>query len=254
MNIEDQGIPVAKIYFEGDKKKNRIISVERNPENIDHYFTEISLTKPKEHIQDIPNKKTERQILYVTGASGSGKSYYTMKYCLEYKKMFPKNSIYLFSSIDEDSSIDKVKGMKRVRLSNDLLTADLSIKDFEDSMVIFDDTDVIRNKAMRLKVNSILNMILETGRHTNTSCILTYHMATNGLETKRILNEAHSVTFFPHSLGGRSLKYLLENYFGLDKDQIKKMKKLPSRWVTIKKTFPMVCLSEKDAFVLNVDD
>jgi len=254
MNLEDVGVPVALITFEGDKKKNKTLSIEQDKSNVEDYLKELKLTKPKEKIQHIPNKKTERQILYITGASGSGKSFYTKLYCDQYKKMFPKNDIYLVSSIHEDSSIDKVKGLKRIKLSNEILTTDLQAADFKDSMVIFDDTDCITNKVMRLKVNGILNMLLETGRHTNTSVIYTSHLATNGLDTKRILNEAHSVTIFPHSLGGRSLKYLLENYFGLDRHQIKKIKTMPSRWVTLIKSFPMVVLSEKEAYVLNLPD
>lgn len=254
MNTEDIGIPVAMIHFDGDKKKNKILSIERDKSNVSDYLKELKLAKPKEKIQHIPNKKSERQILYITGASGSGKSYYTKHYCDEYRKMFPKNPIYLISSINEDSSIDKVKGMKRIKLSNELLTTDLKADDFKDSLIIFDDTDCITNKIMRAKVNGILNMLLETGRHTNTSVIYTSHLATAGLDTKRILNEAHSITIFPHSLGGRSLKYLLENYFGLDRHQIKKIKTLPSRWVTLIKSFPMVVLSEKDAYVLNLPD
>jgi hypothetical protein len=254
MNTEDIGTPVALITFEGDKKKNKTLSIENDKFNVTDYFKHIKLTKPKEKIQYIPNKKTERQILYITGASGSGKSYYTKQYCDQYRKLFPKNPIYLISSINEDSSIDKVKNMKRIRLTNELLMTDLKVDDFKDSLVIFDDTDVITNKIMRMKVNGILNMLLETGRHTNTSVIYTSHLATNGLETRRILNEAHSITIFPHSLGGRSLKYLLENYFGLDKHQIKQIKTLPSRWVTLVKSFPMVVLSEKEAFVLNLPD
>jgi hypothetical protein len=254
MNLEDVGVPVALITFEGDKKKNKTLSIEQDKSNVETYLKELKLTKPKEKIQHIPNKKTERQILYITGASGSGKSFYTKLYCDQYKKLFPKNDIYLVSSINEDSSIDKVKGLKRIKLSTELLTTDLQAADFKDSMVIFDDTDCITNKIMRMKVNGILNMLLETGRHTNTSVIYTSHLATNGLDTKRILNEAHSVTIFPHSLGGRSLKYLLENYFGLDKHQIKKIKTLPSRWVTLIKSFPMVVLSEKEAYVLNLPD
>jgi hypothetical protein len=253
MNTEDIGSPVAKIIFDGDKKKNKILSIERSSDNVTDYLTELKLTKPKERIQQIPNKKSERQILYVTGASGSGKSYYTKAYCDEYTKMYPKNKVYLISSINEDSSIDKVKGLKRLKLDNDLLITDLKADDFKDSMVIFDDTDCLTNKIMRMKVNGILNMLLETGRHTNTSVIYTSHLATNGLDTRRILNEAHSITIFPHSLGGRSLKYLLENYFGLDKHQIKQIKKLPSRHVTLIKSFPMCVISEKDAYVLNVD-
>lgn len=254
MNLEDVGVPVALVKFEGDKKKTKTLSIEQDKSNVGEYLRELKLIKPKENIQYIPNKKSERQILYITGASGSGKSYYTKHYCDEYRKMFPKNAIYLISSINEDSSIDKVKGLKRIKLTNDLLTTDLKADDFKDSMVIFDDTDCLTNKIMRMKVNGILNMLLETGRHTNTSVIYTSHLATAGLDTKRILNEAHSITIFPHSLGGRSLKYLLENYFGLDKHQIKKIKTLPSRWVTLIKSFPMVVLSEKEAYVLNLPD
>ena len=211
MNTEDVGTPVALITFEGDKKKNKTLSIENDKANVADYLKHIKLTKPKEKIQYI-------------------------------------------SSINEDSSIDKVKNMKRIRLTNELLMTDLKADDFKDSLVIFDDTDCLTNKTMRMKVNGILNMLLETGRHTNTSVIYTSHLATNGLETRRILNEAHSITIFPHSLGGRSLKYLLENYFGLDKHQIKKIKTLPSRWVTLVKSFPMVVLSEKEAFVLNLPD
>jgi hypothetical protein len=40
--------------------------------------------------QHIPNLNTERNILYVCGQSGSGKSYYIKKYAEEYKKIFPK--------------------------------------------------------------------------------------------------------------------------------------------------------------------
>lgn len=254
MNLEDVGTPVAIISFDGDKKKNKVLSIENDKSNVSEYLKELKLTKPKEKIQYIPNKKSERQILYITGASGSGKSFYTKAYCDQYKKMFPKNEIYLVSSINEDSSIDKVKGLKRIKLSNELLTTDLKADDFKDSLVIFDDTDCLTNKIMRMKVNGILNMLLETGRHTNTSVVYTSHLATNGLDTKRILNEAHSITIFPHSLGGRSLKYLLENYFGLDKHQIKKIKTMPSRWVTLVKSFPMVVLSEKEAYVLNLPE
>jgi hypothetical protein len=65
------------------------------------------------------------------------------------------------------------------------------------------------------------------------------------------LNECKSVVIFPSGLGGRSIKYLLDNYFGLDKDQIKRIKKLPSRWVCINKGFPMSVIADKDAYVLN---
>jgi hypothetical protein len=118
-------------------------------------------------------------------------------------------------------------------------------------MVIFDDCDCITDKKMKLKVQGIQNSILETGRHFNVYCCISSHLACAGNETKRTLNEAHSITFFPHSLGGRSLKYLLEGYLGLDKEQIKKVKNTPSRWITIIKSYPQVCLSEKEIYTIS---
>ena len=210
-------------------------------------------SKPKLHFQPAPDKKTERSITYITGASGSGKSYYTKMYCDEYKKLYPKREIYLLSSINEDTSIDKIKGLKRINMDK-LLSEPLSAVDFKDACVIFDDTDCLTNKAMRMKVQELLNSVLETGRHYQTEVIYTSHLATDGYNTKRILNECKSVVIFPSGLGGRSIKYLLEGYFGLDATQIKRIKKLPSRWVCINKGFPMSVVADKDAYVLNSPD
>jgi len=254
MNYENIGKVVAKVINKNDRKKDKIISISDKTADLDNPMNKIVLTKTFETIQQIPNKQQERQILYITGASGSGKSYYTQLYCSEYKKLFPKNEIYLFSSINEDSSIDKIKGLQRFILDDAFLKEEIIAEDFKNSMVIFDDTDVISNKALKFKINSILNILLETGRHFNASVIYTSHIATAGIDTKRILNEAHSITIFPSSLGGRSLKYLLDNYLGFDKEQIKKVKKLDSHWTTICKTFPMVILSEKEAYLLKNDD
>ena len=254
MNFENIGKIVAKVVNENDKKKDKIISVSDKTDDLDNPMKKIVLTKSFETIQQIPNKQQERQILYITGASGSGKSYYTQAYCKEYKKLFPKNEIYLFSSINEDSSIDKIKGLNRFVLDDTFIKEEIMTEDFRNSIVIFDDTDCISNKILKNKINSILNQLLETGRHFNTSVIYTSHLATAGLDTKRILNEAHSITIFPSSLGGRSLKNLLENHLGFDRHQIKKTKNINSRWATIMKTYPMVVLSEKEAYLLKNDD
>ena len=50
------------------------------------------------------------------------------------------------------------------------------------------------------------------------------------------------------------MKYLLDNYLGLDKQQIRKLKRLDSRWVTVIKSYPMIVIGEKQAFMLNNDD
>jgi hypothetical protein len=48
------------------------------------------------------------------------------------------------------------------------------------------------------------------------------HETNKGNATKLILLEAHSITLFTKTIGGRLLKYVLETTFGLDKNQIKR--------------------------------
>jgi len=253
MNVENQGQAIALIQDTDKKKANTLLSIEPKKENVVNYMKEFKL-KDSQHFQQIPNISVERNILYVTGASGSGKSYYTKNFVDQYKKIYPKREVYLFSSLSDDSSIDKIKNLRRIKLTPEFLNDDITAKDFKDALVIFDDTDCITDKRVKLKVNGILNSLLETGRHFSSSVIYTSHSACNGADTKKILNECHSITIFPTGLGGRSLKYLLDQYLGLDKAQIARVKHLNSRWVTIVKSYPMVVLSEKEAYVLNVSD
>nr|WPF46716.1 MAG: putative packaging ATPase [Lake Baikal virophage 10] len=248
MNFENIGDPIALLVNTKDKKKNKVLSI-GNPKDSINSFNEFEIKNEHEHFQQIPNKHTERNILYITGSSGSGKSYYTAQYIKEYKKIYPKRDIYLFSSVGDDAQLDKLK-VKRIKLNNDLLSETLTAQDFKDCLVIFDDTDAITNKPLKIKVNQILDSILQTGRHYNVSCILTFHTATGGRDTKMILNEAHSITIFPHNIGGRSSKYLLDGYLGLDKHEIKDIKVNPSRWVSILKTYPKIVLSEKNVYTL----
>ena len=254
MNFEKKGKIIVEIKdSENDKRRtkkkdNKFLYVDDKANNsIDHYECDYNET-----IQQLPDKETERSILYITGPSGSGKSYYTKNYILEYKKMFKNNNIYIFSSLDSDETLDKIPKIKRIKFTDKFLSYDFKISDFKDSLVIFDDVDSETNKLKKIKIFSILSMILNTGRHERVSCIFTSHMSCAGNETKLILSEAHSITIFPKNMGNRSLFYLLDSYFGLDKHQIKYIKDVKeSRWITIIKTYPSVLISEKEAIVLN---
>lgn len=257
LNFEAVGQPICIMANRDDDKKktrasNPIVCVSETKTGLARPFDELSLEgRDDQYFQLIPNPETERQILYVTGSSGSGKSYFTKKYCREFARVFPKRPIILISSVDKDESVDDIKNLKRLKLkSPEFLEEDFVIDDFKECLVIFDDTDCITDKKLRTKVNGILGMILETGRHTSTYCIYTSHLATAGNDTKRILNESHSITFFPRTMGGRMLKYLCEGYLGLDKKEIDHLKKIPSRSVTVMKTYPKTIVGDKDIFLL----
>jgi len=250
LNFENEGDKIAII--QGTKGKNIPILCIGNGARQE--YKEIKL-KEGETFQHVPNVNKERDILYITGQSGSGKSYYTAQYCLQYKALYPKRHIYLFSALSEDKgSLDLVKGLKKVKLDDDFINDDdITIDELKDSLVIFDDVDNLK-KGLKNKIWTLMNSILQTGRHTNTSAIITYHLPTNSHETKLILNECHSITFFPATMGGAKLKYLLDAYLGMDKKEIQKVKKLKSRWITVFKTYPKVILSQGDAFIPSMDD
>lgn len=76
-------------------------------------------------------------MFYITGASGSGKSWYVAAYCTEFKRIFLKRDIYLISSLSDDSSIDRIKGLQRIKLNDEFLKTDLTSDDFKNALVIF---------------------------------------------------------------------------------------------------------------------
>ena len=115
----------------------------------------------------------------------------------------------------------------------------------------FDDIDVISDKKIREAVYSTVNQILEIGRHFKIHCIVANHLPTNGMDTRRILNEAHTVTYFPRSAGGK-IKYLLEEYVGLDRKQIAYMKRQQPRACTIFKNYTQCYLLQHEIGLLDL--
>ena len=251
LNFDKVGKFLAKI--DGGKYKNKIVSVSTDKDNdeITKDFTNLHLKDGK--LQQIPNPDTEREILYITGASGSGKSHYTREYVKNYLKLYPNNKIYCFSALKEDETLDEINVL-RLKIDDSLFTQPLLAEEFKDSLVIMDDIDCISNKKHRNAVIDILNEILETGRHFRTSLILTYHLATNGHNTRKILNECHSVTFFPFSGSMVGKKRLLVDYCGLDKATLKKVKNTNSRWCTFFKNYPNIVMTEQNIWLCSNDD
>lgn len=237
------GRPIAKI--KGGKLDGNIIYI--SPEE-DEEIGLRSLELPAgSKFQPIPDKTKERDCHYITGASGSGKSTWARKFIKEYQSLYNKGKkqrpIYLFSRIKEDSSLDSIKP-NRIKIGENLIQDPLHLEDFKNSLVIFDDTDIIKPKIIRDSVDHIRDEILQGGRHHNITCVVTNHNLV-GRELKTVLNECHTITFFPSNYN-RGLKYLLVEYLGLDRHQIKKIRKTKSRWVTVFKTYPQVILTENE--------
>lgn len=252
MNFEGVGLSIAKVINENNKTE-KILSVEDDEEKVKDYFKEYKCLKG-EKVQQIPIKERSRDVLFVSGQSGSGKSTYSRKYIEQFHKMYKKRPVYVFSYFQEDPSLDSLKYLKRIPLNDEFASTQLSLEDFRDSLCLFDDIDCVKQKKIRDKLFNILHSLLELARHVNCTVIYLSHLSTKGHETRTILNECISSTIFPKNMNARGFKYLLESYFGLDKKQIKRIKQLKSRAVTIVKTYPNVVIYEGGAYVLECDD
>ena len=160
-------------------------------------FEEIKLNKDEIFIP-VPNINKSRDVNYIFGQSGSGKSYWVMQYAKQYKKMYPRRSIYIFSTLDSDpEGLDKIGKINRIKLDDEFINAEMvDTKEFENSLVIFDDVDNVPEKKTKKIIWSYMNNFLQVGRHFNISLAITFHVSCNGNDTKMILNEATSISFF----------------------------------------------------------
>jgi nucleoside-triphosphatase THEP1 len=258
-NSDDIGRPICKIV--GGTDNNEVISLDTEASNINindkkkglkgkkkiDYFESLELDKPA-IFQQLPNTKTEREVGMITGQSGSGKSYYANKYIAEYKKAFKKNPIYFFSVLEDDTSIND-KLVKRIKLNESWIDEALILEDVKDSLCVFDDIEMIKDERIFKQVFKFINEILTTGRHTNTSCILTIHQA-NKPYIRDFLTEVHWYVYFPRGSNSR-INYVLENYIGIDKKEIKYIKNLETRWACIFRQYPNCVMTERNLFMLS---
>lgn len=198
----------------------------------------------------LPQKKVVEK-LYVSGPSGAGKSTYCGNWLKEYRKMYPDDEVYVFSSVQQDKVLDK---FDPERIPMDLNVAQLQPQDFAESVCIFDDVDTITDSRVRKAVCALRDNLLECGRHYETRMLATSHIIANYNSTRRLLNEATSVSFFPKAGSSFHVKRFLQHYAGLSKKQISRILALPSRWVSLYKTYPMFILYEKGAYVLCDDE
>lgn len=190
----------------------------------------------------------KRQVWYVAGQSGSGKSYFARGIAESYKKLYPDREVYLISKLNEDETLDKSKIAKPQRISLDSLVNDPpELEEFQSCLVIFDDFDTL-DKPYDKVVHKLIEDLCIMGRHTNTSMLILSHYLTNYKKTRLILGEANFLVVYPLATSFKALKYVCEHYGGLDKEQIQQMKKL-GRWVCIHKNYPVYVLSAHSAYL-----
>lgn len=206
----------------------------------------------------LPNTdENKRDVYYVAGASGSGKSYIATQIAKNYNKLYPDREIYIVSKLDDDSTIDK-SGINIQRIDWRKLINNFDINIFSNCMIIFDDCDTIEGKEGKLLKNVIDDIAIMGRRHSeaqgNITLLFLTHYLTNYKATRLILNEATHLILYPQNSSYHQLYYILKNYVGLDDNESRKLKKLGSRWISIHKNYPQYYVSQFKVKLLNQDE
>lgn len=209
---------------------------------------DISLDSGAFELLPSPDPK-KREVWYIAGASGSGKSYIAKGLGEYYQRLFPDRSVYLVSKLEEDSgTLDKMKPRaKRINIQS-LIDDYPDLDEFKNCMIIFDDYDTFTGPAEKV-VHKLIDDLATMGRHTNTTMLCLSHYLTNYKKTRLLLNEATHIVIYPMATSYHALSYLLKTHIGMTKDDIRDCKKM-GRWVCIYKHFPQYLISSQSARML----
>jgi hypothetical protein len=212
--------------------------------------TEVNLP-PNSTFSLLPtNEKKARDVFYICGPSGSGKSYVAKGIAQEYHLMHPDRNIYLVSKLTEDSTLDKLKYLIRLdptKLKEQPLE---NLDPLEDSLVIFDDIENFDKETDKV-IQNLVNQIASTGRHNRTSMIYITHLLSDYKRTRLVLMEATQYVLYPLSTGSHAFNYMMKTYLGMDSKEANALRKTGSRWISIRKHFPQVLITEHSAKIMN---
>lgn len=193
----------------------------------------------------VPNMEDRCQ--YIAGPSGSGKSTFAGKLIEKYRKMNPEAPFFVFSRLGEDPALDHLDP-HRVQINEDLIENPIDITEevVPGTVILFDDISTLSDKKLQTAVNKLMKDVLEIGRHLDIKIVITNHLINPSDRDvgRTILNEMHTLTIFPSAGSSYQIMYCLKNYFGFSRKQIKAVLDMPSRFVTLVKSYPQIVLSE----------
>lgn len=231
------GFPFATV-------NNKIVYIDDDTDTIDNNFLGKYIDIGKNHkFQLVPPSDAFR--LAIFAPSGAGKSTFCANLIKEYKKSYKKNKVYMISPTkDDDAYKDLQKQIQYIKIDDTLLTDPMDFTEFENCLIVFDDSEVLTaNKEINKAIEIFRNQVLENGRKRKISVVVINHVAQNGPQTKKVLNECDLIVLFPKS-NFNAVSKLCKTYYAFDKDTLEYCREVPSRWIVVKRTYPQAILSE----------
>lgn len=244
-----------------------------------------SPTKYNGHLEIIPRsglvKGNENDVIYITGGSGSGKSYVTRTYACNYHRMFPKNRIYYFTTSDESRLPDAEKvimgkmqdsniryhewlRLERFHVDEKLTKKKFDLeRDFANSLVIFDDflyfqsENKKQNEMIMEYIVGMVKRIINLGRKIRVSCVITSHLVyeqKNPDLYKNIFGETNKFIWCQRKVHKAQVNYALKTYFALENRGLRKAMKFdPNSHYICLSLYPKCLQSENRLEIVNDD-
>ncbi len=193
------------------------------------------------------------RVIFIAGPQGAGKSCWAATYIREYLTDFPAAEVFLFSTVDNDVSLEGIP-FTRMIMNQEMVEKPFEVSEFPaNSVLLFDDTDQVIDDKLNKAVQSLIMRVIQIGRHKNIQIIITSHsMLGNGVKmSKVIMSELNAFTFFPLASSAQQLSYALGAHLNISKKAVSKILETESRWVTIIKQYPPIVLMEHKVIFVN---
>lgn len=163
-----------------------------------------------------------RDVFYLVGASGSGKSTMARTLADEFARTHPGCPIWVVCP-DDARADPAYGGLAFTWLSPEMLKNEApSLADLADGhprfFVILDDTEAAMEKSEAAAVDSLAHVLLERGRKAGAHVVYIAHRGAAGKASKVILSEMTAVWLPIEAAASANTSYMLEKHCNLPPD------------------------------------
>lgn len=262
------GFPIAVVEnedkkIEGIVRLNEEITSEKNGKEL------IELPAGGDlKFQVMPEQRENmRDVIYVVGPSGSGKSYWCGEYMRVFQALFkcPAKNMVLISADDFSDPAFKMVNYTHIKADEDMVENPLDLEELTrkdksgkalPSLILFDDFEGIHNKRVKQAVEALQQRVLEIGRKRAIYVLYVAHVSASGQASRLIANELTGFCMFPKYSSGQNLSYFLTNHLNVP-EQLRTCFKNDKGWgrsIFIRNSAPQYIIAPYRCCMFDVDE
>jgi hypothetical protein len=185
-------------------------------------------------------------VLVISVKKGSGKTELAKFIAYVYHQQFPRNRVIIFSGIKNlyadlpwtiNVDLKKVEQEEEEKSKSDYSGVP-DASEFQDSLVIFDDTEKMPNVKVEKMLYQLVNVLAQNGRNFGTNVICILHQLNKGLQSSTLLREADTFIIFPKSYDMNTFDTLI-HHLGFSKEDAHALYAHKNEWfILIHQTVP----------------